>query len=190
MDMVEVMLLLSQAVRSSDWKLSLEALHNFRKYFFDMDRQNYARMIALYLSDLANLEKTNPLIYEEFLFGNWVVNKSNVFFSALGADKALEQENRRLKVLGGLTGITQSEAARAKFFLADVELNRISSKVEKFACKKDINKTPHHSLSMTQRKRQDRNISQLATSFEPLFMLKSKFNPNCFSTNFVARYSA
>lgn len=37
---------------------------------------------------------------------NWVVNKFNVPFCALGLDETLEHENKQMKVLIGLVNIT------------------------------------------------------------------------------------
>ena len=92
-----------------------------------MDRQNYARMITLYLSEMVNLENSDSAISHQFMHGNWVIKKSRVPFCALGADEALEHGNRRLKVQGGLVGITLNETARARFFLAEPELSRIAT---------------------------------------------------------------
>ena len=55
---------------------------------------NNARMILLYLAEIQMLQETDPEKYEEFLEGNWVVNKNlRVPFFALGADHALEEIN-------------------------------------------------------------------------------------------------
>ena len=40
-----------------------------------------------------------------FLKQNFAVNKMTVAFSAIGADHAIEHENRAVKVLGGIKGI-------------------------------------------------------------------------------------
>lgn len=51
-------------------------------------------MIPLYLAEIKMLQVTDPEKYEEFLEGNWVVNKNlRVPFCALGADRALEEIN-------------------------------------------------------------------------------------------------
>ena len=42
-------------------------------------------------------------------FLEFSVNNSNVLFSAIGADHALEQENRAVKILGGIKGIANSQ---------------------------------------------------------------------------------
>ena len=94
------------------------ALETFTKYFFAYDRLNDARMIPLYLADMKSLKESDDPIYEEFLQGNWVVNKNPCApFCAIGADHALEQINRSMKVTGGLVGITLNPSARTKFFL-------------------------------------------------------------------------
>lgn len=76
MRMVMGMLAFIRAVRTGDWALHLKALEAFCKYFFAHDRIHYARMIPLYLADMATLQKSDPEIYEEFCRGNWVVNKN------------------------------------------------------------------------------------------------------------------
>ena len=64
------------SVRSGSWKLHLITLEQFTKYFFAHDRLNYSRMIPLYLAEMASLEASDPSIHQEFMNGNWVVNKS------------------------------------------------------------------------------------------------------------------
>ncbi|EDO31470.1 predicted protein [Nematostella vectensis] len=114
MRMVMEMLLFVRAVRTGDWKLHLTSLELLTKYFFAHDRLNYARMVPLYLPEMQMLEATDPAIYQEFMEGNWIVNKNpNVSFCAVGADNALEQINRSMKVSGGLVGITLNPTAQA-----------------------------------------------------------------------------
>lgn len=65
-------------------------------------------------------------MYEEFLFGNWVVNKNqDIAFCAFGAGNALEHLNGKMKVPGGLVGITLNPNARVKFFLIAPELSQL-----------------------------------------------------------------
>ena len=49
MHMVFIMLAFVRSVRTGDWKLHLESLTAFTKYFFVHDKRNYARLIPLYL---------------------------------------------------------------------------------------------------------------------------------------------
>ena len=48
--------------------------------------------------------------------GNFCVTKGLAGFTSIAPDHGIEQENRRLKVMGGIIGITQNEKALDKFF--------------------------------------------------------------------------
>ena len=76
------------------------------KYFFAYDKQKYARLVPLYLAEMTALQSTDPDIHQEFIVGNFVVNKNQIPFCAIGVDHALEHINRIMKVTGGLVGIT------------------------------------------------------------------------------------
>ena len=71
MGMVLEMLMFIRAVLTANWKLHLEALEIFTKYFFAHDRLNYARMIPLYLAEMKAQSNTDPEIYAEIRDGNW-----------------------------------------------------------------------------------------------------------------------
>lgn len=116
MCMIMQLLAFIKSVRTGDWILHLKSLELFTKYFFAHDMLNYARMIPVYIAEMGSLKESSPEVYEEFVNGNWVVNKnSEAPFCAIGADTALENVNRSMKVTGGLIGITQNPSARAKF---------------------------------------------------------------------------
>ena len=74
MRMVMEMFSLIKAVRTGNWQLHLSFLELFTKYFFAYDKINCARMIPVYLAEMASLMVTDPLLYEDFTNGNWVVN--------------------------------------------------------------------------------------------------------------------
>jgi len=74
-------------------------------------------MIPLYLAGMESLKSDDPLLYEEFHSGTWIVNKNaTVPFCSIGADCALEQINRFMKVACGLVGITLNPADLTKNF--------------------------------------------------------------------------
>ena len=58
-------------------------------------------MIPLYLAEMKALKHTDSLTWEEFQNCNWVVNKTSIPFCAIGADHALENLSRGMKVAGG-----------------------------------------------------------------------------------------
>lgn len=167
MSMVMEMLCFIKAVRRGDWQMHLEALEVFTKYFFAHDRLNYARMIPVYLAEMASIESSDPDIHHEFLQGNWVVNKNeSVSFCAIGADHALEHINRSMKVSGGLVGITLNEVARTKFFLIAPELARLSEQAKEMAGLPSGIQNHHHNLTHSTIKREHQDIQRLASTIQ------------------------
>jgi len=53
---------------------------------------NYARMFPLYLAEMESLKNDDPLLYEEFRSGTWVVNKNAMVpFCSIGADQQIHE---------------------------------------------------------------------------------------------------
>ena len=124
MKMFEILLLFVRGTRQSCWELHLTSLDSFVKYFFVHDLQNYASYSPIYLAQMYKLrenEKTWNFLNE----GNFSVNKSDVPFCAIGADHALEQENRRMKVLGGIKGMANKQTPLDQHFLIYSEMNSV-----------------------------------------------------------------
>ena len=63
MHMVVVIGLYIRAVRTGNSAWHLSALEEFVKYFFDLDKLNYVRMIPIYLAEISQLERTYPEIW-------------------------------------------------------------------------------------------------------------------------------
>ena len=158
-----ILLILSfiKATRKGDWELHLASLSAICKYFFALDQLKYARMVPLYLAEMTALEETDPDIWNEFKTGNFVVNKSNVPYSAVGPDHAIEHANRSMKVTGGLIGITLNENARNRFFLIAPELARLSDEIQQTGSSSQVIRAQHHELSLTMTKKLDDYVSKL-----------------------------
>ncbi|KAK3750703.1 hypothetical protein QZH41_005743 [Actinostola sp. cb2023] len=167
MRMVMEMLAFIESVRTGDWELHLTSLELFTKYFFSHDKLNYARMIPVYLGEMSSLKESSPVVYEECVKGNWVVNKNpDVPFCALGADSALEHVNRSMKVTGGLTGITLHPSARTKFFLIAPELTRLADQAKEMAGISSKTQDRHHNLAPSVSQREDKSIDQVLTTVQ------------------------
>ena len=171
MRMVFLMLAFVRSVRTGDWKLHLDSLTAFTKYFFAHDKRNYARMIPLYLSEMQTLKETSPDIQDEFDKGNWIVNKNEaVAFCGIGADHALEHINRSMKVSGGLVGITMNVSARNRFFLVSPYMARLAEEAKCINGTLQKNKT-HHKLAPHVLKNLENRIDSLTEK------MKSYGNP-------------
>ena len=90
-------------------------------YFFAFNMLNYARLTAVYLSQMTELKEKDLEAWEVLQQGNFSVNKSSVPFSAIWADHGLEQQNHALKFFGGIKGIANSQAALDEFFSRQLE---------------------------------------------------------------------
>jgi len=118
------------------------------KYFFAHDKQKYARLVSLYLAEMTALQVTDPEIRQEFMSGNFAVNKNRIPFCVIGVDHALERINRMMKVTGGLVGITQNASARDRFFLTGPELSQLAEEVRVMAGSPTAIQKEHHELSL------------------------------------------
>ena len=146
--MVMGIMLFVSVVRTGDWLLHLTALKSFTKYFFAYDRPNYVRMIPLHPAEMEVLPKSDPEIYEDFLSGNWVVNKNlDTAFCTFGA--ALERLNRKMKVSGGIAGITLNPNARVKFFLIAPELSQLSAQAKSIMAGVSFSRERFHHYTLT-----------------------------------------
>ena len=85
------------------WELHLDSLDEVCKYFFAHDKQRYARLVPLYLTEMTAVQSTTKQIR----------------FCAVGVDHGLEHIYRIIKITGGLVGIPQNASARERFFLAE-----------------------------------------------------------------------
>ena len=161
LDMVMIMLLFIRAFHTGDWLLHLSSLEMFIKYFFALDKLNYARMIPLYIAEMRELENSEPALWQEFLDGNWIVNKNAIPFCSIGADHALEHINRMMKVSGGIIGITLNESARARFFLVSPEVAKISADTFKMSGTVSDSKAKHHEDNESTLQRLSVNVQSL-----------------------------
>ena len=63
-----------------------------------------------------HLKEKDMNTWNMFESGNFSVNKSKVPFLLIGADHALEQESRVIKVTGGINGIGNNVNALSDYF--------------------------------------------------------------------------
>ena len=91
-----------RAQRKRNFLLYVHALQSCMKYIFSLNHYNYARWLSVHVNDLMRPPITNRRLYEEFLAGNFVFQKSNNSFSAMALDQAHEQNNAVIKGAGGV----------------------------------------------------------------------------------------
>ena len=116
-------------------------------------------MCVWHLAEM-DLQISDPEVWNELSKGIWAPNKSNIPFCSLGADEALEQENRKMKVTGGLVGITQSAQTLTKFFLVAPELSKLSDEASKMSSSNCL-MTQHHEFSQAVSDRYHAQVSNI-----------------------------
>ena len=104
---------------------------------FALDHYHYARWMTCHVKDLLALKDTCPAVYDKFVKGNFVTQKSQHKISALAHDQVHEQLNAMVKGDGGVIGITENEAALKRWMVAGPEVARLLTEYE---VKHSINK--------------------------------------------------
>ena len=166
MRMVENLLLFIRASREGQWKLHLASLQYFANLFFAHDQLNYARLTPVYLKEMLTLCSEDVETWKFFEGGNFSVNKNTVPFCAIGVDHAMEQENKSMKIAGGITGITLNQTALDRFVLTAPQISQI---VEEFFENNGISDTSnkkHHQLIGSANRRITKNAESLKTTME------------------------
>lgn len=101
----EEILLYIKSTRDADIQLQLRSTFRLLKYFVAHSNLTYFRLLSLQLQAYQTVEKEMPTLWTEFLKGNFVITKSKIKFTSIGLDHGLEQEIKKLKILGGIKGI-------------------------------------------------------------------------------------
>ena len=161
MKFVACFLMFVRATREGGWNLHLESLKALTKYFFAHDRLNYARLVPLYLAQMQKIEVDDPDIYEEFMQGNFCVNKSEIPFCAIGPDHAIEHVNKMMMIQGGFKGLMQQPAAMTRWFLIALELSRLAANAESMVGVTRSMPKRHHDLTDAVINRYNQNVGKL-----------------------------
>ena len=131
-NVIAALLLCTRAPRQGKWEFHLKSIELMLPYFFTHDQLNYARLSPAYLAEMYTLQETDPEIWDYLASGNFSVNKNTSPFFAIGADHALEQQNREMKVFRGVKGLLLNKDALNRLGLIAPELNRIC---DEFLCR-------------------------------------------------------
>ena len=94
-----------------------------------MDHFHYARWLSVHVRDLIQLEHECPKVWNEFLKGHFVTQKTSHKFSMMAHDQIHEQLNAIVKGDGGVIGVTENEAALRCWMIAGPETGRIISEL-------------------------------------------------------------
>ena len=137
-------------------------------FFFALDMINYARMTPVYLSQMYSHKEKDPQTWEFLPDGEFPVNKSKVPFSSIKSDDGTEQQNRALKVTGGIRGIAHFQQTFDECFLTSAEMgNIVDSFCETLGIEENqsLKKDEHYQLSGSKNQRTHNNTEKISSVF-------------------------
>ncbi|XP_053399793.1 uncharacterized protein LOC123523028 [Mercenaria mercenaria] len=119
LDIVEVVLGLIRASREGDWQLHLAMIREIIPWCFAYDRQNYARYLSVYYTDMTRLHISHPDTYDHFLHGGFSVQRGEWnTFGRIPVDQTIEETvNRDTQTAGGTKGFSLNPGAISRYYL-------------------------------------------------------------------------
>ena len=141
------------ASRTQNWSLHLDSCRKLAIDFHSTDRIKYMRMFP-YISTQLSLEQNCPYTWQCMQDGQFSVVKSKLPFVGLDVDHAGEQENKLIKISGGLCGIATNTNARERYFATAPIMRAL------FNTSKENQK--HHNLSQSKIREQENRVERLA----------------------------
>ena len=150
-----LILLFICAQREKNFLLYVHVLKSSMKYIFAFNHYNYARWLSIHVNDLMRLSVTCPDIYDEFMSGKFVLQKTDKPFSAIALDQGHEQKNATIKGAGGAIGLLSSdmESALRRWEVAAPDICRLVGEYEELYKVKgnDVNKKHHEDYTAFQK---------------------------------------
>ena len=142
-----------RSIREGNFTLYKHSLWSLMKWYFALDHYNYARWLTVHLFDLMCLEFTCPDIYNEFMKGNFTYQKTRAKFSKMVPDQSHEQNNEKIKGVGGAVHLVnmEDESGLIKWELCGPELVMIVDEFEQSIQTRDALNEPtkHHEDSLS-----------------------------------------
>ena len=99
------------SIHEGNFSLYVQSTGQLVPCFFAMDQCNYARWVPVHIRDMLALPLNHPEVHQQFLNGNFIVQKSKHLFSLIALDHNHEQQNEMIKGEGGAVGLTEDAAA-------------------------------------------------------------------------------
>ena len=145
---------------------------------------------------MLDMQQQDIPTWNTLMQGNCSVAKSPVQFTAIGADHGIEQENKKMKIIGGIKGIDNNQRALGEFFLTAGNIGAIVEEFENiFQIRGNISgtKSRHYQLTGSKNKRISENMNKVMNAFNVSFnnssnvynIFTKKVMPQQFATKFL-----
>mgnify|MGYP001552076738 CR=1 FL=1 len=117
-DLVGILLDLIRASREGNWSLHIYSVRAIIPWCFAYDKQNYARYLPMYYSDMTRLVSDYPSVHKHLSEGGFSVQMGINPFGKLPVDQTLEETvNKDTQCPGGTKGFSLNAGATAKYYL-------------------------------------------------------------------------
>ena len=138
-------LTLVRSFREHSFDSYLSSLKSLAPWFFVLDRIHYKRMLPVHIKDMEELSMKHKEVYAAFQRGCFTGQKTEKRFSSMALDQIHEQENIKVKGVGGAVPILNKEKALLRWMVSGPEVATILSDFEpSFANKKADLHGLHH----------------------------------------------
>ena len=112
-------------------------------WFFVLNHTNYAQWLPIHVRDIVELAVKHSAVYEEYLKGNFVVQKYCRKFSLIAKVQTHEQINKVLQGYGGASDLYDDTDAIALYMLAGPDCVRMIEEFERVN-RLPLESTDHH----------------------------------------------
>ena len=135
---------------------------------------DFARLVPYHIGQLQQLKEDDAKTWR-ILEDNFSVTRSGIPFTNLFVDQTLEQQIRALKVVGGITGITQNESALDRYLLIAPEVKRLVDEFENIhgvshTKEKNLLSDKHYQLTGSMASTVQRNAAKIKNSILKHYM--------------------
>ena len=131
-DLQVLILIFVRSIREGNFHLYMESLWVALKWFFALDKYNYARWCTVHWYDLVKLSQVCPSVYEEMVNGFFSFQKTSRNFSRMALDQIHEQNNKVIKGVSGATHLLNriDGSALSRWELSGPDLARLINEFE------------------------------------------------------------
>ena len=156
-----------RSIRSGNFVLYIQTLYKFLKWFFALDKFNYARWATVYWFDLVILIFTCPDVFNELMKGHFSFAKTDKPFSRMGLDQLHEQNNKVIKGVSGATNLLNrnDESALNRWALSAPDLSQMIGEFEEMFQGHSDNVKKHHESSPTFQQDFYRDVMKVKQNF-------------------------
>ena len=141
-----------RSIREGNFHLYADTLGKLTPWMFALDLYNYSRWLPVHIRGMMMLKEKLPSVFAEFFRGEFVVQKTQHFFSLIALNHNHEQQNEAIKDDGGAVGLTESPSALRRWMVAGPEIARVVKEFEStFEATKPSDKRHHVQVTSVQR---------------------------------------